>query len=114
MSEFMIARRSSTDVALACDLACKACHGSRYCGSLEPLLLDSVNPDNLPGIYVFHPTIPGYPKARFPGVASFPVHPLWWGHHDRILGSAWCLYFLFKDSNILEITYNVSKVDGSK
>ena len=33
-SEFMIARRSSTDVALACDLACKACHGSRYCGSL--------------------------------------------------------------------------------
>lgn len=23
------------------------------------------------GIYVFHPTIPGYPKARFPGVVVF-------------------------------------------
>ena len=33
-SEFMIARRSSTNIALACDLARKACHGSRYCGSL--------------------------------------------------------------------------------
>lgn len=25
----------------------------------------------LSGIYVFHPTIPGYPKARFPGVVVF-------------------------------------------
>lgn len=24
-----------------------------------------------PGIYVFHPTVPGYPKARFPGVVVF-------------------------------------------
>lgn len=23
------------------------------------------------GIYVFHPTIPGYPQARFPGVVVF-------------------------------------------
>lgn len=23
------------------------------------------------GIYVFHPTVPGYPKARFPGVVVF-------------------------------------------
>ena len=23
------------------------------------------------GIYVFHPTIPGYPNARFPGVVIF-------------------------------------------
>lgn len=33
------------------------------------------------GIYTFHPTIPGYPKARFPGVVVFseiyqgtPIH----------------------------------------
>lgn len=25
----------------------------------------------LTGIYIFHPTIPGYPKARFPGVVVF-------------------------------------------
>ena len=31
-SEFMVTRRSNTDVALACDLACKTCHGARYCG----------------------------------------------------------------------------------
>lgn len=27
--------------------------------------------DNISGIYVFHPTIPGYPNARFPGVVVF-------------------------------------------
>lgn len=27
--------------------------------------------NNQTGIYVFHPTIPGYPNARFPGVVVF-------------------------------------------
>lgn len=32
---------------------------------------DGINFNILSGIYVYHPTIPGYPNARFPGVVVF-------------------------------------------
>ena len=38
---------------------------------LRPSTSLSCQSDICTGIYVFHPTIPGYPKARFPGVVVF-------------------------------------------
>lgn len=37
------------------------------------------------GIYVFHPTIPGYPKARFPGVVVFSE--IYQGKFDSYVGA---------------------------
>jgi hypothetical protein len=35
------------------------------------LLYPAIKLKALAGIYVFHPSIPGYPNARFPGVVVF-------------------------------------------
>lgn len=38
---------------------------------VNSILPDDICANPLLGIYVFHPSIPGYPNARFPGVVVF-------------------------------------------